>query len=1273
MPQVNAVKQVGGTYNPQSQGSFTGPQLQPTVTAPRLQPAVAPPVAPAKQPLSTTKTFYRNDGDPTVYDNTGHAYSSPAEFFAAGGSWAKVVVRPSIKPAAVASNGFPAALKVVSQPANQGVITKTIGAAPYPPSKSMVFGIGENLSKEDALNAFRVTGTSPIPLTDAQKNAEAIKLFSETPTSQLLKKQFGDNPFTKTLGFVMDQVEPITRDISNIHLVSTKISQGVANGTIDPSVFDGVEVLHKTVPQIVGDVASAVLTAYTPSIGVGLLKESAGKELLTQGLKELAIQGGKEGLAAGLQFGVAQALSSGSTNPDEITKIILANAAIGTATGAILHTTIPAISKVIAANNQIKEDIINQYLKMGLSHEEAVRQMKLDSQGGFLKLFDTPKESAAKEAVSNLQQQYERELNKDKPNKTVISRLKKAISQAEISRDKIIFAEKQAGHARLFTPLGEDKPKPNKYPTIHENGVMKIVDGEPIKIVDGVETFVHKDENGNWVVSESTTGRNVTGGGFANKDLAIKNARANIDNVGADRFKQLVAEKQLPQTKTEVGNQKVSEPLPSQIPIIERSAIGSKERGFITSVKEAGVKVEGTTRITTRNTEELAIKARNLVKENIGAAEKMATGTSDKAVATTSELIKYYDNLSKIAKTDAERNLALDKISVIANETAKNLTDAGRTVQAASILNMQTPEGQLRFASRLIQKYNDLVDKKGGGILGLRKKIPELTGQQAQDILNESKKVFAMPEGEAKAVAFQKLQNKISALIPSKNYDKVISVWKAGLLTGLKTTGTNISANISHGLSEVIKDVPAAIVDKITSMFTGKRTLALTGKGSATGIAEGWKKGLRYMRTGYDERNLAQKLDYNKVNFTSRGGKILQKYEDGVFRLLGAEDQPFYYGAKARSLYSQAIAEAKNAGVKGAERLKFVDNLVQNPTEDMLKYAVHDAEIAVFQNQTALGRVAKGIQNIPGGEVVVPFGRTPAAVATQIVNYSPVGIVKTIVENIGKGKFDQRLFAQGIGRGITGTGALYIGMELFKHGNISLGYPSNEREKRLWELEGRKPNSIKINGKWRSIAVLGPVGNVLVVGGYLQQGLDDTGSFASALASAGTGAAKSLTEQTFLQGLNSFTQAINDPAGYGPSLLGNLIGSAVPTIVSDVAQATDPLQRRTSATKDGLLTPLQARVPYFRNKLEPKINALGQPVKRVGNPIETLLDPTRPSRINDGPIIKELRRLHDTGNLAAPTYFADDKKLQLSAQQKNRLAAECWLYIRAKSAWLDGY
>src|SRR3990167_10374206 len=113
-----------------------------------------------------------------------------------------------------------------------------------------------------------------------------------------------------------------------------------------------------------------------------------------------------------------------------------------------------------------------------------------------------------------------------------------------------------------------------------------------------------------------------------------------------------------------------------------------------------------------------------------------------------------------------------------------------------------------------------------------------------------------MPDGIDKAIAFKKLQDNITDLIPSTLYQKLIAVWKAGLLTGLKTSGLNTFSNLSHGISEVVKDIPATMIDSVASLFTGKRTLAFTTKGTISGTKEGFSKGWRYLKTGFDERNL---------------------------------------------------------------------------------------------------------------------------------------------------------------------------------------------------------------------------------------------------------------------------------------------------------------------------------------------------------------------------------------------------------------------------------
>ena len=687
---------------------------------------------------------------------------------------------------------------------------------------------------------------------------------------------------------------------------------------------------------------------------------------------------------------------------------------------------------------------------------------------------------------------------------------------------------------------------------------------------------------------------------------------------------------------------------PKELPVF--GGLKGKERGFVTSAKEAlpeAQRIAG--QYIPRDTNTLAIKARNLIIDDVNVAEKLVLeGTDDKAVATASELLKYYRETAEQTTNAAVKSALYDKAAQVANTIAPKLTESGRAIQAASILGRLTPEGQVKFAAREISRFNETAR--------LGKKIPELTGQQSKFILDEMKAINEMAEGVGKAMRFKKLQDHIINLVPTPLFKKVIAVWKAGLLTGVKTQGLNFFSNLFHGTTEIVKDIPASVVDRAASLFTGQRTKVVTTRKIFEGLKDGLIKGKRYFTTGFDERNIAAKLDYKKVNF-GKGvvAKTFQAYTDIVFRALGSADQPFYYGAMSRSLMDQSLAKGMNKGLKGKALKEFAENMIKAPTEEMIRYGVADATTAVFQNQTKLGEAASKIQKIPGvGEIILPFGRTPSAVAMQIVNYSPVGIAKTIISNIGKGKFDQRLFSQGIGRGLTGTGIIAIGMELYKKGMIALDYPQgDEREQELQKAEGVKNNAIKVDGKWRSPIVLGPGGNLLLIGGHFQKAVEEEGSPTAALTKGALGGMSSFLEQTFLTGIKSSVNAITDPERYAKSYLPNLVASFVPTIVSDVARSTDPKERRS----EGYVQAVQKRIPVLRGKLEPQVTMLGEERERVGNPLEVMFDPSRPSPVRETLATQELRRLMDAGFRVSPTVLGDRQGYDVLSQQEN---TELW-------------
>lgn len=668
---------------------------------------------------------------------------------------------------------------------------------------------------------------------------------------------------------------------------------------------------------------------------------------------------------------------------------------------------------------------------------------------------------------------------------------------------------------------------------------------------------------------------------------------------------------------------------------------------------------------TRRSTTELAQKAQNLLKDNPADAKRLmdeikeggeGININEAHIAVASERLNEINRLSEKMPEGFDKDLLFEEAAELANSTARRLTEMGRGVQAASILNKLTPSGMVKFAAKEIQKYN---------LKNPTSKIPELDAAQAKRIADVMNDIKAMPDGTDKKIAMFNLQEEVNQLIPSNKISLVQNFWKAGLLTGVKTSGLNIASNSAHFVMERLKEIPAAGVDIITSAFTGKRTNVLTTKGFAKGAKEGWKKGFQYLKTGFDERNIADKLEFHRVNFgKSKAGKAAQKYTNVVFRLIGSQDQPFYYATLQMSLSSQAMATAKTAGLKGKELAEQAAKLAANPTDDMLKYALIDATTAVFQNKTLLGKQAKKLQELAGvGQFIVPFAQTPSAVAMQIINYSPVGIVKTIIENAGKGKFDQRLFSQGIGRGIVGTAPLAIGAALYENGLISLDYPSgNERQIELDKAEGKTYNAIKVGDEWQSAMTLGPAGNLLLIGAYFQKSLEESGSPTEAMVNAGLGALDSFLEQTFVKGIGQFVDAVQEPKKFASTYLPNLAGSFVPTIVADTAKSIDG-QERNSTSQDfwgNFVTKPQARIPGLRDELPPQVTTFGDEVPLGEGPIRTAIDPRRPSDDRSTALTSELRRLTDAGFAVSPTKVGDKTGYSALSEDEN---TEMWKIV----------
>jgi hypothetical protein len=574
--------------------------------------------------------------------------------------------------------------------------------------------------------------------------------------------------------------------------------------------------------------------------------------------------------------------------------------------------------------------------------------------------------------------------------------------------------------------------------------------------------------------------------------------------------------------------------------------------------------------------------------------------------------------------------LSISKASDIYDKLSLHYTKAGQLIQAARTMARRSPAGMMSFANKQFSKAGVKV-------------TPKIQGQINEAVARLSK---TLPDTEANAQAIDELLHVISKNIPQSKADLFINTWRANLLTAPTTTLGGFVGGVDTFVNRKLWTNPiGTLVDMVTSLFTGKRSMTMAG-GFTGGAKKGIKTGLskQYWKTGYDEIDgIAKGTKYDQprdINFgDSTGGRALGGYVNGVYRTMGVVDKPWKYGAQGEALRSIAKAEGLNAGYKGQQLKQYIDEFIDSPPEAALNRANAEGKYAVFQDETALGEAAGAVSNYfrkkgwNGAaaivDFIVPFKSIPGSIATRLVRRTPIGAAENIVKQIVTvkkgGQFDQRAFSQAMAEGSSGIPIVAAGYALAQAGQITGAFPSDDKERKLWQAEGKQPNSVKIGDRWYSLNYIQPFGALLNVGaGALQADKDGKDGMDVVWAGLGEGG-KSIADMSFLKGVSGAVDALKNPDYAGERFVANTGSSLVPNFIRSFAAASDTHQRQAS----GVLQGIQSGIPGLRQMLPAKKDALGNEVATQDSFVNRYINPLKPSKVIDNGVVAELRRLQD--------------------------------------------
>jgi len=775
--------------------------------------------------------------------------------------------------------------------------------------------------------------------------------------------------------------------------------------------------------------------------------------------------------------------------------------------------------------------------------------------------------------------------------------------------------------------------KTNKYKIVKQEGIVE-VEGTPVEIAKGLDTFIHEGTGG-WVVSEASSGQYMADG--KTKSEAITKAKEAVKNIGIKKVKEIVASKPITKTAqkkikptesgvlesrvspksyeksiveekrkinamsipelagktvTNYGREGAMNPVQS----IEYNKAGTaelnralsggdllseasptdltleaeNERGFITTLKESPNTVADL-----KNEIEGSYKIKTndaTIKKAQNSVTKDYLGAYNRALDTTTDFTPESVAEAHILVGDLSRSGNIKAAASVAEAVAIKGTRAGQTVQAFSIWNKLTPEGMLVYGQKAIADANSNM-----GIFDRGKAV--LSPEDSKEILRLMTEAQGVPEAERGAYAKQALEIINKAIPPSASelFDKYRY---ESMLSNPRTQMRNIWGNtLQTWISKPMTMAFETPFDWMKSTLTGQeRTRYITDvpkyyKDAINAIpmgAEAFTSSLRG-ETPIDNPDLGQ------LRRTARAGPV-SRFMEGMDRF----NQTIIGSAIKNDLMSKGASEtrARVEADKAAQYWLFrtrADPSNKSGQGGLL---------------SAIDKLSSWVASLPGRKWFVPFIQTPTNIAKQWIEFSPAGLA-TIPGNSNP--------MEQLSKASIGSVVMLMAAKMASEGNLTWAAPTDPQDKAIY-YETRKPFSIKIGGRWVPMQYMGPLAAMFALpAAYEYYDTVEKNALSSTQAEKAYNTLQQsfqfMTNQTFLTGLNNYIQILSGDPDYNfESSAGFTATQVIPYsgFLRYISQIIDPTMRKNTKFMDSFYQ----TVPGLSENSYPYMNPVGEEIKR---------------------------------------------------------------------------
>lgn len=538
-------------------------------------------------------------------------------------------------------------------------------------------------------------------------------------------------------------------------------------------------------------------------------------------------------------------------------------------------------------------------------------------------------------------------------------------------------------------------------------------------------------------------------------------------------------------------------------------------------------------------------------------------------------------------------------------------------------------------------------------------------------------------------------------------FDKVYEIWINSILSGITTHVANITGNTFNLLSVPVETGLSASIDVLRSQLTGQprqrffreaiqeaKVLSSETFGLWSGLFNGSRAGLRAYRNTIPIRFISETgelLDESRMsgvrlginafktenpidpttklevtmhqsigNYTVRlGGKeytIGGKQVRIPGRMLMAADEFFKAIAYRTSIAKEAYRIATFEKLKGEEKARRVNELLEDPTEGMINRAHNEARVRTFTNPGgSIMRIANQLrsyspdafkntafQGFKPLAYIVPFIRTPTNIAKFTLARTPLNLPNVLLKakkgELKGGELADEYAKIAMGSAIGGAVAM-----LALQGLITGAPPKDEAERELWYRNGNIPYSIKVGDTRYGFNRLEPVGSIMGMTADLFGAITDTDSFSEGVSLITLSFTRNIISKTFVRGISSVLDAMSDPERFGESLISNYAGTLIPGAAVTVTRFLDPHIRR----YNGIFDVIKARTPLISQTVIERTDLWGESLVKGGGAFARAALPIPISTGRPDPVNVEMARLHESVGfkMGLPSKFKNGRKL----------------------------